>query len=374
MSAKRDYYEVLEVTREASGVDIKRAYRKMAMQYHPDRNPGDDAAEERFKECAEAFEVLSDDQKRQLYDQFGHEGPRGAGFQGFTGTDEIFAHFGDLFGDLFGNLGFSGGGGRRRGGPQRGADLKLEYEIPFLEAVEGSEREINVPRRIECETCTGTGAEPGTSPTKCRECQGHGQVVHSQGFFRVQTTCPRCRGRGEIIESPCKTCSGSGSVQRESKLSVKIPAGVDDGQTLRIPNAGQAGAAGGPPGNLYVVLRVEPDPRFERHEYDIVSEIDISMFQATLGTKVAIPTLEGEAELEIDPGTQPGTILTRRGQGIPVLETRGRSRGDHHIRVNVSVPKKLNAEQEDKLRALAEELGQTVAAKKKGLFDTLLGR
>ncbi|MFV8750274.1 molecular chaperone DnaJ [Nannocystaceae bacterium ST9] len=374
MSAKRDYYEVLEVARDASAVDIKRAYRKMAMQYHPDRNPGDATAEERFKECAEAFEVLSDDQKRRLYDQFGHEGPRGAGFQGFQGTEEIFAHFGDLFGDLFGNLGFSGGGGRRRGGAQRGADLKMEFEIPFLEAVEGSEREINVPRRVDCETCSGSGAEPGTSPTKCRECQGHGQVVHSQGFFRVQTTCPRCRGRGETIESPCKTCSGSGSVQRESKLSVKIPAGVDDGQTLRIPNAGQPGSAGGPPGNLYVVLRVEADPRFERHEYDIVSELEISMFQATLGTKVTIPTLEGETELDIDPGTQPGTILTRRGQGIPVLETRGRSRGDHHVRVNVSVPKKLNAEQEDKLRALAEELGQTVAPKKKGLLDTLLGR
>lgn len=374
MSAKRDYYEVLEVGRDATVVDIKRAYRKMAMQYHPDRNPGDETAEERFKECAEAFEVLSDDQKRQLYDQFGHEGPRGAGFQGFTGTDEIFAHFGDLFGDLFGNLGYGGGGGRRRGGAQRGADLKMEFAIPFLEAVEGSEREINVPRRVECETCSGSGAQPGTSPSKCRECQGHGQVVHSQGFFRVQTTCPRCRGRGEIIESPCKACSGSGSVQRESKLSVKIPAGVDDGQTLRIPNAGQPGSSGGPPGNLYVVLRVEADPRFERHEYDIVSEVEISMFQATLGTKVSIPTLAGDTELDIDPGTQPGTILTRRGQGIPVLETRGRSRGDHHVRINVSVPKKLAAEQEDKLRALAEELGHAVAPKKKGLIDTLLGR
>jgi molecular chaperone DnaJ len=374
VSAKRDYYEVLEVGRDASPADVKRAYRKMAMQYHPDRNPGDAAAEERFKECAEAFEVLSDDQKRRLYDQFGHEGPRGAGFQGFSGTDEIFAHFGDLFGDLFGNLGFGGAGGRRRGGPQRGADLKMEFEIPFLEAVEGGEREISVPRRVECETCSGSGAQPGTSPSKCRECQGHGQVVHSQGFFRVQTTCPRCRGRGEIIESPCKACSGSGSVQRESKLNVKIPAGVDDGQTLRIPNAGQAGSAGGPPGNLYLVLRVEADPRFERHEYDILSEVEISMFQATLGTKVVIPTLEGETELDIDAGTQPGTILTRRGQGIPVLETRGRSRGDHHVRVNVSVPKKLSGEQEDKLRALAEELGQTVAPKKKGLIDTLLGR
>jgi molecular chaperone DnaJ len=373
VSAKRDYYEVLEVARDASAADIKRAYRKMAMQYHPDRNPGDAAAEERFKECAEAFEVLSDDQKRALYDQYGHEGPRKAGFQGFSDPDEIFSHFSEMFGDLFGGMGF-GGGGRRRGGPQRGADLKMEFTIPFVEAVEGGEREVDVPRRVDCETCTGTGAEPGTSPTKCPDCRGHGQVVHSQGFFRVQTTCPRCRGRGEIIEKPCKTCSGSGAVQRTSKLSVKIPAGVDDGQTLRIPNAGQAGSAGGPPGNLYVVLRVEPDPRFERHEYDIVSDIEISMFQATLGTKVMIPTLEGEDELEIDAGTQPNTIITRRGQGIPVLETRGRTRGDHHVRINVSVPKKLSGEQEDKLRALAEELGDKVTAKKKGLLDTLLGR
>ncbi|NJK33354.1 MAG: molecular chaperone DnaJ, partial [Deltaproteobacteria bacterium] len=199
-------------------------------------------------------------------------------------------------------------------------------------------------------------------------------VVHSQGFFRVQTTCPRCRGRGQIIESPCSTCSGSGSVQRETKLTVKIPAGVDDGQTLRIPGAGQPGVQGGPPGNLYVVLRIEPDPRFERHEYDILSEIEISMFEATLGTKVQIPTLEGDAELEIEAGTQPGAIITRRGQGIPVLESRGRSRGDHHVRIKVSVPKKLSSEHEDKLRMIAEELGLAVAAKKKSLLGTLLGR
>jgi molecular chaperone DnaJ len=370
VSAKRDYYEVLGVARDSGVADIKRAYRKKAMEYHPDRNPDNPEAEDRFKECAEAFEVLSDDQKRQLYDQFGHEGPRGAGFQGFSGTDEIFAHFGDLFGDLFGNLGFNGGG-RRRGGPQRGADLKMTMEIPFMEAVEGSEREISVPKRVECETCEGSGAEPGTSPKNCPECKGHGQVVHTQGFFRVQTTCPRCRGRGQVIESPCKSCSGSGTVQKESTLTVRIPAGVDDGQTLRVANGGQPGSMGGPPGNLYVVLRVEPDPRFQREEYDIFSEVEISMFQAALGATITIPTLTGEAEVELEPGIQPEAILTRRGQGIPVLG--GRGKGDQHIRIKVTVPKKLSAEQSEKLRELAKELGLDVAAKKKGLLGSLFG-
>ncbi|MCA9685555.1 MAG: DnaJ domain-containing protein, partial [Myxococcales bacterium] len=254
MSAKRDYYEVLGVSREAGAAEIKKAYRKRAMEFHPDRNPDDPEAEERFKECAEAFEVLSDDQKRQLYDQFGHEGPRGAGFQGFSGADEIFAHFGDLFGDLFGNLGFGGGG--RRGGPQRGSDLKMVLDVPFMEAVEGSERELTIPKRVDCEDCKGTGAEPGTEPTTCRDCNGRGQVVHTQGFFRVQTTCPRCRGRGQIIEHRCGTCSGSGTVQKESTLTVRIPAGIDEGQTLRVPGAGQPGTLGGPAGNLYVVIRV----------------------------------------------------------------------------------------------------------------------
>ncbi|PRQ09634.1 molecular chaperone DnaJ [Enhygromyxa salina] len=367
MSAKRDYYEVLGVSRDAGATEVKKAYRKKAMEFHPDRNPDDPAAEDRFKECAEAFEVLSDDQKRQLYDQFGHEGPRGAGFQGFSGTDEIFAHFGDLFGDLFGNL--AGGGGRRRAGPQRGADLKMAMEIPFMEAVEGSEHEITVPKRVECDSCDGTGAEPGTSPIACPDCNGRGQVIHAQGFFRVQTTCPRCRGRGQVIQTPCHSCSGSGAVQKESKLTVRIPAGVDDGQTLRVPGGGQPGVMGGPPGNLYVVLRVQPDPRFEREEYDIFSEVEISMFQAVLGTKVTIPTLTGEAELEIDPGTQPETIITRRGEGIPVLGSRGK--GDQHVRVKVTVPKKLTSEQDEKLRALAKEMGLDVAAKKKGLLGSL---
>ncbi len=372
MSAKRDYYEVLEVSREANAPEIKKAYRKMAMRYHPDRNPDDPDAEEHFKECAEAFEVLSDDQKRQLYNQYGHDGPRAAGFQGFEGTDEIFSHFGDLFGDLFGNLGFSGGGGGgRRGGPQRGADLKMVVDIPFMEAVEGSEREITVPKRVSCEPCEGSGAQPGTSPSTCPDCKGRGQVVHVQGFFRVQTTCPRCRGRGQIIEDPCTTCSGSGSVQKETTLTVRIPAGIDHGQTLRVPGGGQAGAGGGPPGNLYVVIRVEADERFEREEYDVFSEVEISMFQAALGTTVTIDTLSGEVELDIAAGTQPEKVITRRNEGITALS--GRGKGDHHVRVRVVVPRKLSGDQQDQLRRLAEELGDEVYAKKKGLLGSLFG-
>ncbi|MCA9692437.1 MAG: molecular chaperone DnaJ [Nannocystaceae bacterium] len=369
MSAKRDYYEVLGVDRNAGGPDIKRAYRKLALQYHPDRNPDDPDAEEKFKEAAEAFEVLSDEQKRRLYDQYGHEGPSRAGFSGFHGTDEIFSRFGDLFGDLFSNLGF---GGPRRGGPRRGADIKMRVQIPFLETVSGSEREINVPRRIKCDDCSGSGAAPGTSPTRCPQCEGSGQVVHRQGFFVVQTTCPRCHGEGTFISDPCKSCSGTGTIQAESKLKINIPPGVDNGQTLRIPGRGQPGDKGGPAGNLYVVIAVEEDPRFIRDEFDIHTKVQISMIQAALGCSVTVPTLEGDTEMHIDPGVQPGEIIVRRGKGIPVLG--GRGRGDHHVHVEVVVPKKLSGEQAELLHKLAESFGEEVAPHRKGFVDRLLGR
>lgn len=368
VSAKRDYYEVLGVERNASAQDIKRAYRKKAMQYHPDRNPDDAEAEERFKESAEAFEVLSDDQKRSLYDQYGHEGPRQAGFSGFSGAEEVFSHFGDLFGDLFGNLGFGGA----RGGPRRGADLKMGLRIDFEEAVRGAEKEIEVPRRESCETCEGSGAAPGTSPVSCAQCGGRGQVTHRQGFFTLQTTCPVCRGQGKRIETPCDTCSGQGTVQTNSKLTVKIPAGVDDGQTLRIPGGGEGGPRGGPAGNLYVQLMVEPDPDFVREGFDIHSKVSISIAQAALGTTLPVRTLDGETEVEIDAGTQPGHVIPLRGEGVPVLGRRGR--GDHLVHVEVVVPKKLDARQEELLRELAETLDVQVAAKKKGLLDSILGR
>ncbi len=367
VTAKRDYYEVLGVERGAVTADIKRSYRKLAMQYHPDRNPGNAEAEERFKECAEAFEVLSDDGKRKLYDQYGHDGPSRAGFSGFQGTDEIFSRFGDLFGDLFGNL----GGGGRRGGPQRGADLKTRVVIPFAEAIAGIEREVTIPRRDPCEECDGSGAAAGTKPQACATCHGQGQVIHRQGFFTVQTACPRCHGEGQVIASPCRGCGGTGVVQKETTLKLSIPAGVDDGQTLRIPGRGMAGTKGGPAGNLYVVVAVEADPRFQRDEFDIHSKVKISMAQAALGCTVKTPTLAGDQDLEIEPGTQPDHVVLRKGKGIPVLG--GRGHGDHHVHVEVTVPQKLSAEQEELLRELAESFGESVS-EKKGFFSSLRKR
>jgi molecular chaperone DnaJ len=369
VTAKRDYYEVLEVDRGAAPADIKRAYRKMAMQFHPDRNPDNPAAEERFKEAAEAFEILSDPDKRRLYDQHGHEGPSRAGFSGFQGTDEIFSRFGDLFGDLFGNLGgFSG----QRSGPRQGADIKVQLDISFAEAVKGVERELKIPRRESCGDCSGSGAAAGSKAEGCPQCGGSGQVVHRQGFFVVQTTCPRCRGEGKIIANPCRTCSGTGAIQRETALTVNIPAGVDNGQTLRISGRGQSGARGGPPGNLYVVIAVEPDERFVRDEFDIHSKVAISMVQAALGCTVSVPTLGDDVDLEIEPGTQPGDVILRRGKGIPVIG--GRGHGDHHIHVEVTIPKKLTSEQEELLQELAELMGDKVTPPKRGFFDSFRKR
>jgi molecular chaperone DnaJ len=362
VTAKRDYYEVLGVEKGASPQDIKRAYRKAAMQHHPDRNPGNKEAEERFKEAAEAFEVLNDEGKRKLYDQYGHEGPARAGFGGFQGADEIFSRFGDLFGDLF------GGFGGRRGGPQRGADLKTRVVVPFAEAVTGVEREVTIPRRDACEDCDGSGAAAGTQPQTCSTCGGQGQVIHRQGFFTVQTACPRCHGEGQIITTPCKTCSGTGVVQKESTFKLTIPPGVDDGQTLRIAGRGMAGSKCGPPGNLYVVVAVEPDPRFQRDEFDIHSKVTIGMVQAALGCTVKSPSLSGEVEVEIEAGTQPNHVIVRKGKGIPVLG--GRGHGDHHVHVEVTVPTKLSGEQEEMLREFAESTGEAVC-EKKGFFSSL---
>ena len=269
MSAKRDYYEVLGVSRESSASEIKRAYRKAAMKFHPDRNPGDAQAEENFKEAAEAFEVLNDPQKRELYNRFGHEGPSRAGFSGFHSSEDVFSHFGDLFGDLFENLGF----GSRRSGPRRGGDMKVELRLGLGDVFEGGEHDITVPRRERCEDCGGTGAAEGTHPETCPQCGGNGQVIHRQGFFTLQTTCPACRGEGKVITDPCSGCSGTGVVERESTLTVNVPAGVDDGQTLRIAGRGHPGDRGGPPGNLYVVLRVQDDPRFVRDGFDVHSKV-----------------------------------------------------------------------------------------------------
>jgi len=361
--AKRDYYQVLGVPRDAPLSDIKRAYRKLAMKFHPDRNPGDAEAEESFKEAAEAFEVLNDDQKRQLYDRYGHEGPSRAGFSGFSGADEIFSHFGDIFGDFFGGF---GSGARRSGGARRGADMKVELKLNLVDVFTGGERELKVPRRERCDDCGGTGTEGGTTATGCTQCGGTGQVVYRQGYFTLQTVCPMCRGEGKVIENPCRSCSGTGVVERETTLSINVPAGVDDGQTLRIQGRGHPGERGGPPGNLYVVIRVEPHPRFVREEFDIHSKVRVSMLQAALGCMVDVETLEGSQQIEIEPATQPGETIRLKGMGIPVLT--GRGRGDQHVHIEVVIPEELTDEEDDTLRAMAKARGEAVLDRKKGLF------
>ena len=359
----RDFYEVLGVSREASDGEIKKAFRRLAREYHPDRNAGDPEAEERFKELANAYKVLSDPEQRARYDRFGPEGlgggPGGPG--GFGATEDIFSAFGDLFSDFF-------GGGRRR--PSRGADLRLDLELSFAEAVHGVTKEVEVPRREACETCEGSGAKAGTSPETCSVCGGKGQVVHAQGFFMLQTTCPNCRGQGSVIKEHCRDCRGRGVVQKASTITVNVPAGVDDGQTLRLAGKGEASQAGGPPGHLYVVLHVAEDERFERHGEDVVTEAPISYLTAILGGEAEVPTLdddcEGKATVEVKPGTQPGDDIVRRGEGVERVD--GRGRGDHIVKLRVEIPTKLSSREKELLRELADEAGVEAREPKRKLF------
>jgi molecular chaperone DnaJ len=346
---KRDYYEVLGVDRQASGEEIKKTYRKLALKYHPDRNPGDQEAEEKFKEAAEAYEVLRDAQKRNIYDQFGHEGLQGTGFTGFGGFDDIFSAFGDIFEDFFGF------GNRRRG--QRttarpGADLLYDMRIDFAEAIFGTEKEIEIPTSEACEPCGATGREPGTEEQVCPLCQGQGQILQSQGFFRISTTCHRCGGQGRILTNPCNSCNGSGQQKVTKKVLVKVPAGVDTGTRLRIPDRGESGYRGGPPGDLYVRLHVEPHEFFERDGNLLYCQIPISMVQAAIGDTIEIQTLDGSRSVKIKPGTQSGEIIRLKGDGVPNL--RGYGRGDLLIDIQVKTPVKLNKRQEELLREFAE--------------------
>ncbi|RLC53587.1 MAG: molecular chaperone DnaJ [Candidatus Cloacimonadota bacterium] len=347
MNDKRDYYEILGVNRNVSEEEIKKSYRRLALKYHPDRNPGDRDAEERFKEAAEAYEVLRDPEKRNIYDRYGHAGLQGTGFQGFRGFDDIFSSFGDIFEDFFG----FGSGSRSRRRARKGADLQYDLKISFLDAAFGKEKEIEVPKVQTCQSCGGTGVERGFQREACRACGGTGQIVRSQGFMRVATTCSNCGGSGEFITHPCEECRGIGRVQVKKEINVKIPPGVNSGMSLRLSGEGERSSNGGPPGDLYVQIHVEEHEFFERHEDDIICRVPVSFVDAALGTTLEIPTLEGSEKMHIPGGTQPGDMLRLRGKGIPRL--RGQGRGDHVVMVDVRIPKNLSKEQEELLREFA---------------------
>ncbi len=352
--SKRDYYEVLGVSKGATGKELKKAYRKLAMKHHPDRNPGDSDAEQKFKEASEAYEVLSDPDKRALYDQFGHEGLRGAGAggpgAGFDSMDDIFSQFGDIFGDMFGF-----GGQRRRGGPRRGADMRYDLELSFEEAAFGTSKKLTIPRHVECETCDGSGAKPGTSPTTCATCKGRGQVHHRQGFFTLSSTCPHCKGSGEQISDPCTECGGKGKTRVDREVEVQVPAGVDSGTRLRLRQEGESGSRGAPPGDLYVFLQVQPSETYERDGADLHLRKEISFVQAALGCEIEVPTLEDDAEetITVEPGTQHGDTKVLKNEGIAKIQ--GSGRGNLTVHFDVKIPTKLSKKQRELLEAFAED-------------------
>ncbi len=365
---KRDYYEVLGVDRGADDGTIKSAYRKLALKYHPDRNPGDHEAEEKFKEAAEAYSVLSDGQKRQVYDRYGHQGLQGAagGAQGFDPSQ--FSGFEDIFGDLFG-LGdlFGGGSGRRRNRPQRGDDVRYDLEISFEDMMRGLSAEIQAPRTDPCDRCTGTGAEPEDGLTVCPVCRGRGEVVFQQSFLSVRRTCSQCNGRGQIIRRPCVKCKGEAWIRRERKLKVDIPAGVDSGTRVRLSGEGQPGVNGGPYGDLYVFLSVKEHPVFERQEQDLHCTVPVNIAQAALGTELEVTTLDGEQVVRIPEGTQHGEKIRLKGLGVPRLN--GSGRGDLYVHINVQVPKKLSRDQRKLFEQLRDTLPTDNALSEKSVFE-----
>ncbi len=363
--AKRDYYEVLSVVKTASGDELKKAYRKLAMQYHPDKNPGDKISENKFKEVSEAYEVLSDDKKRQMYDQFGHAGSGmgGGGFggQGFGGDAGGFQDlFNDVFGDIFGG-GQRGGGGRRERGKPRGADLRYTLNVSFEEAAIGSEKQINFMRNKSCNTCKGSGSKSGSGRTTCTQCHGQGEVRFQQGFFAVSRPCTHCGGSGQIIKDPCNTCHGEGVVQSASKLSVSVPAGVNTGQRLKLKNEGDAGPQGGTPGDLYVVIQLLEHALFERQNDDVVCELPISFTEAALGTETSVHTLNGSVSLKIPAGTASGKVFRIKGKGFPHLG--GFGAGDIFVKVVVDVPNHLSSEGKELLKKF-DQLGEDTPLKK----------
>jgi len=355
--SKRDYYTVLGVEKNASEADLKKAYRRLAMKFHPDRNPDDQEAEASFKEVKEAYEVLSNAQKRAAYDQFGHAGvDPSAGAGGFRGAGGAGAGagFADIFGDVFGDI--FGGGRRGGGGPQRGADLRYTLDISLEDAIKGTEIQIRVPTLDTCETCNGSGAKAGTSPTTCSTCGGHGQVRMQQGFFSVQQTCPNCRGAGKIITDPCGTCHGEGRVEKTKTLSVKVPAGVDNGDQIRLAGEGEAGEKGGPAGDLYVQMRLKEHPVFRREEDDLYCEMPVSFITAALGGELTVPTMDGKASIKIPAGTQSEKLFRLKSKGV--RNVRSGHLGDLYCRVSVETPVNLSAKQKELLQELEKSLAE----------------
>lgn len=369
---KRDYYEVLEVNRNASETEIKKAYRRMAVKHHPDKNAGDKASEETFKEVTEAYEVLSDPQKRAMYDQYGHAGMGGAGFGGFggfSGGGFGGAPFGDIFGDIFGEV-FGTRQGAKPGRGRRGDDLQYNLEVSFEEAAFGVEKKIDIPYAKRCDACGGSGAKPGTEPKTCPSCRGAGQVRFQQGFFSVSKTCSHCNGEGRIVESPCPTCRGVGTVRDKKTISVKVPAGVETGIRLKLSGEGGQGAKGGPNGDLYVALVVKDHPIFRREDNDVICEIPISFTQAALGCELEVPTLDGRVNMKIPEGTQSGSIFRMRGKGIPALQ--GYGRGDHIVVAKVETPSNLNKQQRELLEELARVSGEDANPLRKNFFSKVM--
>jgi len=362
-TGKRDYYEVLGVAREAAPEEVRKAYRKLAMQHHPDRNPGDKGAEEKFKECAEAYEVLRDPEKRRRYDQFGAAGMAGEEVH-FGSAEDVYAAFQEIFGGMRGGRGGAAGGGLGSmfedifaapgagHGPQRGESLQAEIQIPFLEAARGTSRTIELRRHRTCADCSGSGAKRGSRPVRCSYCQGQGAVTSRRGFFTMQTACPRCGGRGEEIRDPCPQCRGSGLTPEGAKIEVRIPAGLEDGTRMRLAGEGESGEAGAPPGDLYVVVHVAAHEFFMRHRDDVLLEMPVSYSQAVLGATIEVPTLEGKGRLKIPRGTPSGQVLRMRGQGLPNLS--GGGRGDLLVRVVIHVPEKPGRREEELIRELSE--------------------
>ena len=370
MADKRDYYEVLGVKKDATADEIKKAFRKLTKENHPDLHPGDKACEERFKEANEAYEVLSDEEKRRKYDQYGHAafdpnaGFGGGGFGDFSG----FGGFGDIFSDIFG--GFGGATRSNPNAPRRGENVRATANVSFEEAAFGCKKQVTIAKVETCADCKGTGCAPGTTPEVCPDCKGTGQVTVNQrtpfGVMQSSTPCSKCRGSGKIIHQPCKTCRGMGSIRRQHKVDVNVPAGIDDGQTISKPGGGNAGVNGGPAGDLLVTVIVHPHPRFERDGTSVLLEQEISYAQAALGAEVEVPTLDGKVKLTIPEGTQPGAVFRLRGKGIPYL--RGGGRGDQFVTVNIKVPKNLTGSQKELLHQFAASMGELDGDAGRGIF------